>query len=127
MIYTSPLWIAYSLGRYRFVASKEHLNGLVLTPDHQSDDIDDEEPTAVEFDVSHRHLVAGTHRFSDDKVSPGRWRVFDGEGNDFGAIEVAKNQLSGLREVFERASVDVGNAVKFSFSEQDDTAVIRIE
>lgn len=127
LIHTSPLWIAYSRGRYRFVASTEDLNGLVLTPDDHSDDIDDEEGTAVEFDVSHRHLVAGTHRFPDANVSPGRWRIFDGDGNDFGAIEVAKNRLSGLREVFERASVDVGNAVKFSFSEEDDTAVISIE
>lgn len=127
LIYRSPLWIAYSRGRYRFVASTEDLDALVLTPDDHSDDIDDEEGTAVEFDVSHRHLVAGTHWFSDADVSRGRWRVFDGEGNDFGAIEVAKNRLSGLRGVFERASVDVGNAVKFSFSEEDKTAVIRIE
>ena len=127
LIIVSPLWVPYSRGRYRFVASTGDLNGLVLTPDDHSDDIVDEESTAIKIDVSHRHLVAGTHRFPDANVPPGRWRVFDGEGNDFGAIEVAKNRLSGLREVFERASVDVGNAVTFSFSEEDDTAVISIE
>lgn len=127
LIVTSPLWVAYSRGRYRFVASTEDLNGLVLTPDDHSDDIDDEESTDVKFDVSHRHLVVGTHWFSDADISPGQWRVFDSDGNELGAIEVAKNRLSGLREVFERASIDVGNVVKFSFSEEDNSTDIRIE
>lgn len=127
LIMTSPLWIAYARGRYRFVASSQELEALELSADADNEGFDEEEGPVAEFGVTHRHLVTGKQRIPDLKLTEGSWRVVDYDGVELGFVEVVKGRLEGLREVFERGGIDVGSSVRFAFDEEGVEAVLSVD
>ena len=122
LMVATPLWITPSRGKYRFIANEAQLKEFSLVAPTKDDDIQESLECLVELEITHRHLVTGTHRIDDNFVRPGQWSLRDEMGNDLGKIDVTTNMVKGLSGAFAAVGIGVGTFVIIDFSDDQFSA-----
>ena len=118
----TPLWITPSRGKYRFIAKEAQLKEFSLAVPTKADEVQESHECLVELEISHRHLVTGTHRIDENFVRPGQWSLRDEMGNNLGKLDVTANMVKGLNGAFAAARIGVGTFVIIDFSDEQFTA-----
>ena len=124
LMVTSPFWVTTSPGKYKFVGKQIQLENYLLKETANFNVGEEYKKSFVELEVTHRHLVVGSHRIDEDVVNPGQWTLEDENGNDLGMIDVAATMIKGLDRVFSVTGVGAGDFVILDFSTDEFVATM---
>ena len=124
LMVVSPFWNTTARGIYRFIANEARLNEFLLKEPSKIDEVQVYQECLVELEITHRHLVTGSHRIDENLVRPGQWSLRDEIGSDLGKINVTASMIKGLNRAVSAAGIGIGTFVIIDFSDDEFTATV---